>query len=230
MTTVAEVLDALEGVRDPELDQTLVELGFVTDVAVEGTAVAVRLRLPTYFCAPNFAYLMVADARRVVETLDGVDVARIALEDHFTAEDINDAVGRDAGFTDAFPGEAQAELDDLRVLFQRKAFMARQGRLCDELLAAGLGDEDLAALRLHELPLGADADRCRQLRHELGLGVDREDPAFLTADGTPLSAADVPRFLRFARLVARSLEGNAELCRGLLKTRYDLTDRGEVAA
>jgi hypothetical protein len=40
----------------------------------------------------------------------------------------------------------------------------------------------------------------------------------------------MPRFLRFARLVARSLEGNAHLCRGLLKTRYDLPDQEEVAA
>ena len=47
MTTVPEVLDALAGVRDPELDQDLVELGFVTDVAVDGADVAVRLRLPT---------------------------------------------------------------------------------------------------------------------------------------------------------------------------------------
>jgi len=230
MTTVAEILDALEGVRDPELDQTLVELGFITDVAVDGTAVAVRLRLPTYFCAPNFAYLMVADARRAVETLDGVGVARIALEDHFTAEEINDAVGRDAGFTEAFPGEAQAELDDLRVLFQRKALTARQARLCDELLAAGRGEADLVTLRLHELPPGADADRCRQLRRELSLGADPEDPAFVTGDGTPLAVADLPRFLRFARLVARSLEGNAGLCRGLLKTRYALTEPEEVAA
>ena len=81
-------------------------------------------------------------------------MARIVLEDHFTAEEINDAVGRDAGFTEAFPGEAQAELDDLRVLFQRKALTARQARLCDELLAAGRGEADLVTLRLHELPPG----------------------------------------------------------------------------
>ncbi len=29
MTAVSDVLGALEGVRDPELDQSLVELGFV---------------------------------------------------------------------------------------------------------------------------------------------------------------------------------------------------------
>jgi metal-sulfur cluster biosynthetic enzyme len=229
MTTVPEVLGALAGVRDPELDQDLVELGFVTDVEVDGAAVAVRLRLPTFYCAPNFAFLMVADARRVVEALPGVDVARIALEDHFTADEINDAVGRDAGFTAAFPGEAVAELDDLRLLFQRKALTAREGRLCEELLAAGRSQADLASMRLSELPAGPDAERCVALRTELGIGADSAAPAFVTGDGTVLTAGDLPRFLRFARLVSRSLEGNAHFCRGMLKTRYGLSDE-EVAA
>jgi len=55
MTDVADVLGALEGVRDPELDQDLVELGFVTDVEVDGADVVVRLRLPTFYCSPNFS-------------------------------------------------------------------------------------------------------------------------------------------------------------------------------
>ena len=49
--------------RDPELDEPVTELGFVASCTVSKAGVAVvRLRLPTYFCAPNFAYLMVADA------------------------------------------------------------------------------------------------------------------------------------------------------------------------
>jgi metal-sulfur cluster biosynthetic enzyme len=230
MTTVADVLNALEDVRDPELDQNLVELGFVTDVTMDGAAVAVRLRLPTFYCAPNFAFLMVADARRVVEALPGVDLAHIALEDHFTAGEINAAVGRAAAFTEAFPGEATAELDELRTLFRRKALAARQGRLGEALLAAGRTEADLAAMRLSELPPGPDAERCARLRAELGLDADPQGPAFVTGDGTAPGPTDMPRFLRFARLVARSLEGNAHLCRGLLKTRYDLPDKEEVAA
>jgi metal-sulfur cluster biosynthetic enzyme len=230
MTTVAEVLGALAGVRDPELDQDLVELGFVTDVVVDGADVAVRLRLPTYFCAPNFAFLMVSDARVAIEALDGVEVARIALEDHFTADEINAAVAGDAGFVEAFPAQAQGELDDLRALFQRKALMAREARLCDALLAAGRSEADLVGMRLSALPAGPDTDRCRDLRRALGLDTRRGAPAFVTGDGVALTVADLPRFLRFARLVARSLDGNAHLCRGLLRTRYDLPDHEEVAA
>jgi hypothetical protein len=65
-------------------------------------------------------------------------------------------------------------------------------------------------------------DRCRELRHELGIDARPDAPAFVTGEGAPINIADVPRFLRLARLVSTSLEGNASLCRGLLKTRYDL--------
>jgi hypothetical protein len=138
-------------------------------------------------------------------------------------------VDRQASFTDAFPGEAVAELDDLRLLFQRKALTAREGRLGEALLAAGRSEAELASMHLDELPPGPDAERCVQLRAELGIDADPRGPAFVTGDGTVLTAEDIPRFLRFARLVSRSLEGNAHFCRGMLKTRYGLTDE-EVAA
>ena len=220
MTDVADVLGALEGVRDPELDQSLVELGFVAGVEVDQDAVAVRLRLPTFFCAPNFAFLMVADARAAVEALPWVSRARIDLEDHFTAEEINAAVDRGEGFVGAFPAHAAAELDELRTLFQRKALMARQGRLL-------AGVTDPAAVRLGDLE-GPDAERCRELRWELGIDAGPGAPAFVTGEGVAVTAADVPRFRRLARLIALSLEGNAGLCRGLLRTRYELPE--EIAA
>jgi metal-sulfur cluster biosynthetic enzyme len=66
MTTVRRVLDALCEVRDPELDEPITTLGFVSlcEVSADGD-VALRLRLPTPQCAPNFAFLMAADAREV---------------------------------------------------------------------------------------------------------------------------------------------------------------------
>ena len=62
-TVVSAALAALTTVRDPELDEPITALGFVASctVSCQGRA-TVRLRLPTYFCAPNFAFLMVADA------------------------------------------------------------------------------------------------------------------------------------------------------------------------
>ena len=52
---------------DPELDEPVTELGFVERVAVDGDTVEVDFRLPTYWCAANFAFLMVDDIRIAVE-------------------------------------------------------------------------------------------------------------------------------------------------------------------
>ena len=71
----ATVLDALSGVRDPELDEPITDLQFVSSLDIEDGAVSVNLRLPTYYCAPNFAYLMVADAREALLSVEGVEEA-----------------------------------------------------------------------------------------------------------------------------------------------------------
>ena len=50
------LLEALGEVRDPELDEPITALGFVASAEVSDDGEAeVHLRLPTYFCAPNFA-------------------------------------------------------------------------------------------------------------------------------------------------------------------------------
>lgn len=228
-TTEAAVRAALSGVRDPELDEPLTDLGFVAAIAVRGAAVEVRLRLPTYFCAPTFAFLMAADARAAVLALPGVDAVDVALDDHFTSAEIGEAVGRGRGFAHAFPGEATGGLDDLRTLFARKAFLARQARLCDALVRRGLGVDELAALRVGDLADVPEAAPYLARRAELGLGGGPDAPALVRPDGGALDAAALPRHLRVARLVRLSLEGNAGLCRGLLRTRYGIPDAEEVA-
>ncbi|HZL07267.1 MAG TPA: iron-sulfur cluster assembly protein, partial [Coriobacteriia bacterium] len=116
----AHVLDALGTVYDPELDEPITSLQFVTscDVSADGD-VDVRLRLPTPQCAPNFAYLMAADARNAVRRLPEVRDVTVVLEDHFTGDEINAAVGRGEAFAQAFPGETEGGLDALRELFHR---------------------------------------------------------------------------------------------------------------
>jgi metal-sulfur cluster biosynthetic enzyme len=228
MITTDQVLDALAGVRDPELDEPLTDLGFVGQVTVDGDAVAVGLRLPTYFCAPNFAFLMADDARVALAALDGVGEVRVVLEDHFASPEINAAVRDEQGFRGAFPDETEGGLESLRTLFYRKAFTARQGRVCDGLLAAGHALSELAAMRLGDLARDPDSERCVELRRALGLPATQDSPAFLLADGRPLDGPGLERQLRIARLIRVSLEGNAGLCRSLLKTRYDLVPAGPV--
>ena len=207
MNLRSRVLEQLGTVYDPELDEPITTLGFVGScvVTAEGD-VSVRLRLPTPQCAPNFAFLMAADAAAAVRTVAGGSVS-VVLEDHYTGAEINAAVNRGEEFSDAFPGETTGDLRALRELFQRKALLARQSRLRSE-----------AVTTLGELA-GRDAERCRELRRALGIDASDAAPPFVTGDGSPADPSDV-RFWRMASLTALSLETNGGMCRDLLKTRY----------
>ena len=231
MTSRAQVLDALGKVYDPELDEPITSLQFVSscDVSPDGD-VDVRLRLPTPQCAPNFAYLMAADARNAVRRLPAVRDVTVVLEDHYTGDEINAAVGRGEAFAQAFPGETEGGLDALRELFYRKALVARQSRLCEALLAEGASPEEVTARRVADLPDDPEARRCIELRAHLGLARDADAPAFVRPDGEPIAAADLRHWLRIARLVRLSLETNGGICRSLLRVRYGVADPEEVAA
>ncbi len=208
MNLRSQVYAALATVYDPELDEPITTLGFVGSLVVTDDGdVSVRLRLPTPQCAPNFAFLMAADARDAVLGVAGIRKVSVVLADHYTGAEINAAVDRGAGFGAAFPGETRGELDALRVLFQRKALVARQGRLLTDAPPATLGELT-----------GPDAERCRQLRRALGIDASDTAPAFVTGDGAPVR--DFARFRRMASLTAVSLETNGGMCRDLLRVRY----------
>jgi metal-sulfur cluster biosynthetic enzyme len=211
---------ALGVVRDPELDEAITDLGFVSSLEIEqGAAVHVRLRLPTFFCAPNFAWLMVADATQAVAAVPGVTTVDVQLDDHFAAREINSGVACGADFQGAFPGLADDDLSDLRMVFRRKAFLARQHRLLREL-RRDLSPEQACALRIGDLDAAPETAVYLQRRAELGLPVDDDAPVVITVDGDPVPPADLDAHLARIRTVAVSVEGNAGLCRGLLATRY----------
>ena len=226
------VLAALGNVHDPELDEPITRLGFVTLCEVNGDGdVQVVLRLPTPQCAPNFAFLMAADARNVVRRLPGVREVTIRLEDHYTGQEINSALARGEGFTGAFPGETvDDDLQALRELFLRKALVARQSRLCESLLAGGCTPDEVASKLLADLPDAPDARRCRELRRQLGLPHEPSSAGFIRPTGDPVPAAELNRWLRTARLMRLSLEVNGGICRSLLRVHrgVEIDDPEEV--
>jgi metal-sulfur cluster biosynthetic enzyme len=235
------VLAALAAVHDPELDEPITSLGFVGSCVVSDSGdVDVHLRLPTPQCAPNFAFLMASDARAAVRRVSGVGEVGVVLDDHYTAAEINAAVGTDAGFGGAFPGEGSGDLEALRELFQRKALLARQGRVAAMLLlrgdpsgrAGGAADHAaVVALCVADLPPDdPEVARCLVLRRELGLPCGPAAPALVAGDGSRLTAEELPLWLRRARLVGLSLESNGGLCRSLLRVRHGVPDPTEEVA
>ncbi|MGH7749764.1 MAG: iron-sulfur cluster assembly protein, partial [Candidatus Dormibacteria bacterium] len=84
----ARVTGALDAVTDPELDRSVVELGFARAAVDDDGRALVELRLPTFWCAANFAYLMAADARDAVAAVPGVRSVTVRLVDHFVADEV----------------------------------------------------------------------------------------------------------------------------------------------
>jgi len=225
----ARVQDALSDVRDPELDEPITELGFVSGLEIKGEAVHIRLRLPTYFCAPNFAYLMVADAREAILSLPGVRWANVILDDHYASGEINGGINEGQGFDGAFPGETEGpNLGELRSIFQRKSFVSRQEKLCRALLAGGRTPAELARMQVGDLPPTDETEKYLERRADLGLDVSPGATLVVDPDGRKVPEEAVVEHLRFARTVRVSIEGNAGLCRDLLATRYGLGEKEEV--
>jgi metal-sulfur cluster biosynthetic enzyme len=224
----AEVWARLQTVTDPELDEPVTDLEFVTRADVDAEdRVHIEFRLPTYWCAANFSFLMADDMRMAVRQLPWVSGVNVVLGEHMYADKINAGLAQGLSFRETFGSEADGDLDDLRRIFLVKAFQRRQAALLAHLMAAGYEAEALVRLTLSELlALNLDDAGARLVGRYLERRpvVDAALPeayAFVDADGDALQAETLPTYVRLLRRVDVNAEFNSALCRGLLHARFD---------
>lgn len=236
------VYEAIGDVLDPELDESLVKLGFIDRVQVEDRDVTVVFKLPTYWCAPNFAYLMAADLRARVQALPGVRQTRILLLDHCTDEEVSEGVNAGKSFTEAFPEEAEDNLEELRLIFLRKGFLVRQDSLLRQLRRAEIDEEELLALKVTDLVVDeasqgvtvtlpgrvvsitrAAHNARAYLRRALALEVHRGlegELLFLDEHGRAIEPGGLQAYLRQSRSVRMNIMFNTVFCTDMFQTRY----------
>ena len=219
----AQVQTCLAGVMDPELDESVTELGFITEVELHGDGgVRIGFRLPTYWCAANFAFLMADDMRRAVLELPWVTQVQVELQEHMYAEAINQGVATGAGFQAAFGEAAEGGLEGLRRTFELKAFERRQEALLQHLLDAGHTPGLLAALDADGLPglvQNAEGQRLAERYLERRALAGSGTLAFVDTQGQAIPAEALPRHVHNLRRVGVNAEFNGALCRGLLAVR-----------
>lgn len=248
VVTEAQVYEAIADVLDPELDEPLVKLGFIDRIEVNGPDVTVAFKLPTYWCAPNFAYLMASDLHTSVQRVPGVRSARIVLLDHCAEEEITAGINTGRSFGEAFETETpgDSDLEELRRTFLRKGFLMRQDALLRRMLKAGLNEATIAALRVADLTAdensnrafvttpdgilclpGAGRDARGYLRKRQTLGAINRTPTLapdaplITDDsGQPLAPGGLTDFLRRSRSVRLNIMFNTAMCKSLFRTRY----------
>lgn len=232
------ILARLDRVLDPELDESILKLGFIESLEAENGHLTVKVYLPTYWCAPNFAYMMAEDIRRELLTLEGVQGVTIRLKDHAAAKAVEAGVNSGKSFAEAFADEAFENLGELRGLFLRKGYIKRQETLLRRLKEAGLSFAEIAALRLEDVTYEAEAclvqpqggqvvrlgpieliQRYLERRAEIRLDCSPAAPLFVDLRGEPISAGQLEKYLIYARTVRVSLEANGSLCSALLEAR-----------
>jgi metal-sulfur cluster biosynthetic enzyme len=225
----AQVWACLQGVTDPELDESVVDLNFIARADVDPmNRVRIEFRLPTYWCAANFSFLMADDMRRAVAALDWVEGVSVVLGEHMYADKINSGLARGLSFQETFGAEADGDLDDLRRTFLVKAFQRRQVALLNHLVGVGHSAEIIIALTLAELgglPVDDDGEKLvrRYLERRAVVGpAEANAPAFVDADGARLEADGFSAYVSRLRRVGVNAEFNGALCRGLLSVRFDL--------
>ena len=75
--TERQVLDSLEEVQDPDLNEDIVSLGFVKEVRIEGSEVDFIIELTTSACSVKDK--LKAEAEEKVAALPGVSAARARM-------------------------------------------------------------------------------------------------------------------------------------------------------
>ena len=225
-----EVWRQLATVVDPELDESVTEMKFISRVDVDASdCVHVDFRLPTYWCAANFAFLMADDMRTALRALPWVNGTKIVLGEHMYADQINHGVANGLSFQETFKDEANGNLEEVRRTFLVKAFQRRQEALIKNLMNDGASAQRICELTIGELQnvtKGEDGQKlvARYLDRRGVVGSVAElAPAFVSAEGQRLEAESLPAYMLALRRVRANAEFNGALCRGLLEARFDTT-------
>ncbi len=240
----------LEQVLDPELDESIVRLGFVTRLDWDGERARVALRLPTYWCSANFAYLMADGVRRALLALPEVKGVEVVVTDHFAGEELTRGVSAGKGFVEIFPEESEEELDELRRLFLVKGYLSRLLVLAEHFRATGASYETLLGARLGDLRIRGDdawldsagrlfgpvrsrvVERYLTRRAELGLPDTPESPLLLQPDGSPIDPARAREEFRRLRATVINLRASTFFCEAVLASRNErtVTERKEAVS
>jgi len=240
------ILERLNRVLDPELDEPALQLGFIESLHVQEGHATVAIHMPTSWCAANFAYMMAEDIRRELLAVESIHAVTIRLGDHFAAPEIETGVNAGIPFAEAFAAEGGGNLATLRATFLRKGFLSRQERFLRGLKEAGLTAADICALRIGDLSFVGDAclARCAgrkpvgvgpadmarrylQRRVELGLDDSPTGPLITDLQDQPLTVERLEEHFKIARTVRLSLEANGAFCRAVLVARQ--TNSHEMA-
>lgn len=79
MLTQQTIMDALRPVIDPEIGMSVVDLGMIREIEIEGDAVEIKMVLTAPFCP--LADMLTSQVRQAAAAVPGVKEAKVTLLD-----------------------------------------------------------------------------------------------------------------------------------------------------
>lgn len=232
-----QVEKRLDSVTDPELDRSIVELDYIDRIEISEGAVEVAVTLPTAWCSPAFAWMMMTDARDALESDLTITDVTIRLCDHMHATEINDGVNHGLAFEQAFE-DADDSIEEVRRTLDGKARLARQYRAISALLEAGLREEQIVRLTREEIDLGDEGQAVVRVDNDIRICVDDEpirrylekatqtgvlqsnsDLLFATLEGDPISPSEFEMVHKRGRLAETNMASQKHVCENLGEAR-----------
>lgn len=248
----------LDRVSDPELDESIVELGYVDRIEINDDygVVTLAFTLPTAWCSPAFAWMMSVDARDEMESITGVNRAVIKIREHMHQHEINEGVNARQSFDASFP-EADGEVTSIRATLDDKARLSRQYEAVKSLLEADITPAQICGLTPADINIHAGDDRrskdtfaavyleeksfavtvpARPLDRYLRKARTVEsftaesNTLFRTPEGEPVSTSNFDLVHRRGRLAQANMSGQGGVCDALNESRRDKLNRDTPVA
>jgi metal-sulfur cluster biosynthetic enzyme len=94
LVTKEEIMEELSNVIDPEIGMSIVDMGLVDEVKIEGKKVSVSFHLSAPFCPPVFAMMIAKDIKNRLSKMVGVENSEVKLVGHIMADQINEAINK----------------------------------------------------------------------------------------------------------------------------------------
>ena len=89
---VDSIRDAVAVINDPHMGISIVEMGIVQDISVDGDEAKIVIKPTNPGCMS--VTRIAADAKTLAEKVDGVSKAVIVVEGHVMADSINEMINR----------------------------------------------------------------------------------------------------------------------------------------
>lgn len=231
------VRTCLGRVTDPELDRSITELEYIDEIEIEGESVAVSFTLPTAWCSPAFAWMMMTDARDAILEIPEITDVAVDLRDHMHAAEINEGVNERLSF-DAVFDDADGDIEAVREELDEKARAARQYRAVSALLDGGATPEQIVGLVRKDLTIDSEGRTTVRLDETLSICVESEPiehylekatttgvangadaRLFVTPEGETISPSEFETVHRRGRLAATNMSGQGHVCANLAEAR-----------